>query len=333
MSDQPADVRRTLAVVYNPLRVDDLDDARDIVGKVCAEHGWSEATWIETTAEETGEKQAREAVRGGADVVASLGGDGTVRAVASALVGTDVALGLLPGGTGNLLARNLGLPVGALDEAARSVVAGRDRRIDVGVVRLGDDLPEPESSRATKDGPAQVADDEEIFLVMTGLGLDGEIMADTNEKVKEKVGWLAYVLAAGKKLSGRGFPVEVGTDGGEGVVGGPGRSVVRRARSVIIGNCGTLQGGVELMPEALLDDGRLDAVVLAPHGAFGWASVLADVVTRHRAGHLRLDRLVAPQLTVVAGRPAEAEIDGDAVGQHRALAIRVLPEALVVRVG
>ena len=332
MSDTPS-ARRSLTVVYHPLRVDDLGDAQETVAKVCAEYGWSEPTWLETTAEETGEKQAREAVRAGADVVASLGGDGTVRAVASALVGTDVALGLLPGGTGNLLARNLGLPVGDLGDAARTVVEGRDRRIDVGVVRLGDDLPEPESSRATKEGPSQVADDEEIFLVMTGLGLDGEIMAETNEKVKEAVGWVAYILAAGKKLSGRGFQVEVRASGGTGVVGAPGQVLTRHARAVIVGNCGTLQGGVELMPEAVVDDGQLDAVVLAPRGAFGWASVLADVATRHRAGHQRFDRLVAPDLTILARRAVEAEIDGDPVGEHRALAIRVLPEALVVRVG
>src|SRR6478735_5664277 len=235
MSDtapDPSTARRRLTVVYNPLRVDDLDAAKTTVGKACAEQGWSEPSWIETTAEETGEKQAREAVQAGADVVASLGGDGTVRAVASALVGTDVALGLLPGGTGNLLARNLGLPVGELDDAVRTVVQGHDRRIDVGVVRLCDELPEPESSHATKESPPAVADDEEIFLVMTGLGLDGEIMADTDEKLKEKVGWLAYIAAAAKKLSGRGFPVEVRSGGGEGVVGAPRRSVSRTARAV-----------------------------------------------------------------------------------------------------
>ena len=332
MSDLSS-ARRSLTVVYHPHRVDDLDDARTTVAKICADNGWGEPRWVQTTAEETGEKQAREAVRDGADVVASLGGDGTVRAVASALVGTDVALGLLPGGTGNLLARNLGLPVGSLDEAARTLVEGRDRRIDVGAVRLADDLPEPESSRATKDSPAGVADDEEVFLVMAGFGLDGEIMADTDEKVKEAVGWVAYVLAAFKKVSGRGFTVDVKAHGGEGVVGATGSDVRRHAAAVIVGNCGTLQGGVELMPDAKVDDGVLDAVVLAPRGALGWASVVADVATRHRAGHQRLDRLVAERLTVEAQRPVEAEIDGDPVGAHRALAARVIPDSLVVRVG
>ena len=332
-SPSPSHSRRRLTVVYNPLRVDDLDDARTVVAKACADNGWGEPEWVETTAEETGERQAEDAVAAGADVVASLGGDGTVRAVASALVGTDVALGLLPGGTGNLLARNLGIAVGSLDDAVRAVVEGQDRRIDVGAVRLADSLPEPESSRATKDSPRGVGDDEEVFLVMTGLGLDGEIMASTDEKVKEKVGWVAYVLAAAKKLSGRGFPVQVRSSGGEGVVGAAGDTLTRRARGVIVGNCGTLQGGVELMPQAVVDDGRLDAVVLAPRGALGWASVVVDVATRHHAGHQRLDRLVAEQLTVVAEHAVEAEIDGDPVGPHRVMTARVVPGALVVRSG
>src|SRR3954454_10068501 len=99
MSATVPSARRALTVVYNPLRVDDLDDAKDIVGKVCAEQGWPDATWVETIGEETAEKQPREAVRAGADVVASLGGQGTGRAVPSALGGKDVALGVLPGGT------------------------------------------------------------------------------------------------------------------------------------------------------------------------------------------------------------------------------------------
>jgi len=328
--------RRRLSIVFNPLRVDDLDAARATVGRVCSEHGWEEPVWIETTETETGEKQARQAVDDGADVVASLGGDGTVRAVASGLVGTDVALGLLPGGTGNLLARNLDLPVGELDEATRALVSGRDRTIDVGVVRMGDDLPEPESSRATKQGPGTVGPDEEVFLVMAGFGLDGEIMADTSEKVKEAVGWVAYVLAGAKKLTGRGFPVVVRADEG-GIVkadGGVAGSEVRtRARAVIVGNCGTLQGGVELMPDARLDDGRLDAVVLAPRGFFGWGSVVVDVATRHRAGRRRLDRVVGARMTLEAREPVQAEIDGDPIGEHRTLAVRVLTDSLVVRVG
>ena len=305
---------RRLTVVYNPMKVDDLDADRKAVAEACRRHGWEEPRWIETTAEETGEKQGREAVEAGADVVATLGGDGTVRAVASALVGTGVPLGLLPAGTGNLLARNLDLPVDSTENAMEPLLTGSDLPIDVGFVSADDDP-------------------EEVFLIMTGLGLDGEIMAGTSERVKGALGWPAYVMSGFTNLWGRGFRVRVGASGASGVVGAPGDRVRRHARTVVVGNCGTLQGGLELMPDAKVDDGVLDAVVIAPLGAFGWASVLADVATRHRAGHKRLDRMRGRQFTIEAERPVEAEIDGDPIGVRRRLDVRVDPTSLLVRHG
>jgi len=332
MSDTPS-ARRSLTVVYNPVKVDDLVATQELVAKAAARHGWEDPSWVETTKEETGEKQGREAVRAGSDVVASLGGDGTVRAVASALVGTDVALGLLPGGTGNLLARNLGLPVDSLEDAVDAMLGGTDRRIDVGLMRVSDEPIRPPASHATKDGGDQVADDEEVFLVMAGLGLDGQVMAGTDERVKAVIGWVAYVFSFLRHVFSRGFRVEVTSTGDEGVVERAGNTVNRHARTVVVGNCGTLQGGIELMPEAKIDDGVLDTVVVAPQGVLGWLSVVSDVVTRHRAGHRRLDRLRGQGFTVTAGRPVEAEIDGDPIGEHVSLGIRVLPDSLVVRVG
>jgi diacylglycerol kinase family enzyme len=326
MPDAPQDspnARQRLYVVYNPNALDDFTEAREAVAEACERHGWHEPVWVETTAEETGTKQAREAVEAGADVVCCVGGDGTVRAVATALVGTDVPLGLLPAGTGNLLARNLNLPVDSLEEAMEAVVTGHDRRIDVGLVRTSDSGA---AELAAGDAPA---DDEEIFLVMAGFGLDGEIMAGANENIKKAVGWPAYVLSAAKTVTGRGFPVTVETV--DPAPGGSGR-LRRHARTVVIGNCGMLQGGIELMPDAVVDDGLLDGVVMAPRGAFGWLSVMADVMTRHRRGHKRLDRLRAPAVRLNAERPVEAEIDGDPIGERCSLAIRVLPESLAVRV-
>ncbi|HET7398343.1 MAG TPA: diacylglycerol kinase family protein [Intrasporangium sp.] len=328
MAHIPGSSRRRLAVVVNPLRLDDVDATRRVIEESCRRHGWDEPSWVETTAEEPGEKQGREAVEAGADVVCSLGGDGTVRAVASALVGTDVALGLLPGGTGNLLARNLGLPVDSIEEAMEAVLAGSDRTIDVGLMRAG-----PAAGPQPKED--EVGEDEYVFLVMAGAGLDGEIMADTNEKVKEVAGWLAYLLAGAQKLAGRGFTVTVESTAPAPTAADDRDEVAtlrRHARMVVVGNCGTLQGGVELLPDAVVDDGILDGVVLAPKGIGGWLSVIVDVVTRHRHGHRRLDRLRATRLRIRMGRPVIAEVDGDPIGEHESLSIRVLPQALVVRV-
>ncbi|WP_083707460.1 diacylglycerol/lipid kinase family protein [Intrasporangium flavum] len=339
-SSTASPTRRRLTVVYNPVKVEDVDHARGVVAEAASRHGWETPTWIETTEQETGEKQAREAVEGGADVVASMGGDGTVRAVATALVGTDVALGLLPAGTGNLLARNLGLPIDTLEEAARALVSGGERRVDVGAVRMG------ESEQVSPGTAEGVEDGEEVFLVMCGLGLDGEVMAGTNEKIKGVIGWPAYILSGVKSIGRRGFRADVRATGGSphasqasgaladtGVVGRDGNDTSKHARMVVVGNCGTLQGGLDLMPDARIDDGVLDAVVIAPRGVFGWASVVSDIVTRHRAGHHRLDRLRGAVLEARVREAVEAEVDGDPVGPRVSLAARVLPGALVVRSG
>jgi diacylglycerol kinase family enzyme len=300
-------VPRRFDIIVNPMKVPDPDEARRVVAEACGRHGWPEPEWVETTATETGEKQARDAVAAGADVVASFGGDGTVRAVAAGLRGSDVALGLLPGGTGNLLARNLGLPIDSLEDAVTTLMTGTERRIDVGLVVADDD-------------------DEEVFLVMAGLGLDGEIMAGANETVKSTLGWPAYLLSATKSLVQRGFAVRVTAEETDDA---PVRR--RHARMVVVGNCGTLQGGLELLPEARLDDGVLDAVVLAPGGLTGWAAVTADLVSRHRAGQGRLERLTGATITIDAERALEAEIDGDPIGPRRRMVLGLDPGALVVR--
>src|SRR5665647_2832496 len=103
-----ADVR--LAVVANPRKFDDVDVPRAQILVQCEKAGLDEPFWFESDKKDQGRSKAKKAIKQGATVVAALGGDGTVRGVASALVGSNVALGILPGGTGNLLARNLKIP-------------------------------------------------------------------------------------------------------------------------------------------------------------------------------------------------------------------------------
>ncbi len=104
---EPVPPPKQLAVIVNPTKFEDMDDVRRRLAAVCEDHGWAEPILLETTQHDVGFGQTREAVEREVDLVCALGGDGTVRAVAQELVGTGVPLGLLPGGTGNLLARNL----------------------------------------------------------------------------------------------------------------------------------------------------------------------------------------------------------------------------------
>ena len=106
----------------------------------------------------------------------------------------------------------------------------------------------------------------------------------------------------------------------------------RRARSVVIGNCGRLTGGLVLMPGAQVDDGWLDAVILSPVGVVGWVAVSGRVISRRRKGHERVDHRLR-RMSLRLDRPEAVEVDGDPVGQARTLSATVDPLALVVRVG
>ena len=105
LAAEPED-RPLAAVVANPTKIE--PNTRQRIEAVCTGLGWAEPLWLETTVEDPGTGQAKLAIEKGADVVLACGGDGTVRSVAEALAGTGVAMGLVPAGTGNLLARTVG---------------------------------------------------------------------------------------------------------------------------------------------------------------------------------------------------------------------------------
>jgi YegS/Rv2252/BmrU family lipid kinase len=290
------------AVVANPTKLEPGTRAR--VTAVCTGLGWAEPLWLETTVEDPGTGQARLAVERGADVVLACGGDGTVRAVAQALAGTRVAMGLIPVGTGNLLARTLGTPDG-IATATRVALTGDDRKIDVG--------------RVSVDGG-----EERVFLVMAGTGFDAAIMESTPEALKVKVGPLAYVISGLRAMRGRRIRVTLTIDDGP--------PLRRRTRTVLVGNSGTLLGGLVLMPKALLDDGILDVVSIAPKGLVGWIAVAGRVITRRPRGHERLEHWQARSIRIQTDVPQPSQLDGDPVGDVQELRIRVEPNALVVRV-
>jgi diacylglycerol kinase (ATP) len=300
------------AIIVNPTKFDNLEAVRAQVVKGCLAAGWDQPLWVETTAQDPGTGQARQAVKDGATLICPLGGDGTVRAVAVALVGTETPLGLLPGGTGNLLARNLNLPVDNLDDALKVALTGQNKRVDVG--------------RLTVDASGEHERPEEhIFLIMAGIGFDAAIMADAPERLKKTVGPLAYTFSAAKNLRGPQFKVWLKIDDEP--------ELSRRTRTVVIGNCGKLTGGLVLMPLAQLDDGWLDAVILSPAGVVGWIGVAGRVISRRRKGHHRVDHHRLKSVTIRTDRPEEVQIDGDTIGKARALSATVDPLALVVRVG
>jgi diacylglycerol kinase family enzyme len=321
----PARPKRRAAVVYNPIKVD-LAKLQASVAAAEASAGWTSTLWLETSEEDPGQGLAQQAAADGVDVVLAAGGDGTVRAVAEGLRDTRVALALLPAGTGNLLARNLGLDLTHMDVSVGTAFTGEDRDIDLGLVEI--DRP---------DGSVE----EHVFVVMAGIGLDAKMIANTDPALKKRVGWLAYAGAIARSLrDSEVLRIQYRLDGGDELKTG-------RAHTVLVGNCGLLPGNILLLPEAEIDDGIFDIVTLRPEGFFGWAEIWGKIiwengvlrkssVGRKIAGLRRpvrtLRYLKASVFDVKLDRAEEFELDGDEFGMVVGFRAEVDAGSLTVRV-
>lgn len=329
-NDQTTDAaaeRPRAAVIFNPTK-SGLDELRAAVARAEQLQEFAPSRWIETTADDPGKGMAIAAVTSGVDLVIAAGGDGTVRSVAAGLRGTGVPLGLVPIGTGNLFARNLRIPVNDQADAVVLAFAGIDRAVDVIVADV---------TRA--DGSVET----HASLVMAGIGIDATMIANTNPELKRRVGWLAYVDAGLRAIpASKPFRVVHRIDAG--------RLHRSKVSSILVANLGYLPGNIELIPDAEIDDGRLDVVVLQPRNAIGWLFIWRKVTWENRVlrksvigrqylGLTRRDR--RQEILYSRGRvvdveieaaPEELEIDGDEFGTVVSARFRVDPASLIVRV-
>jgi diacylglycerol kinase family enzyme len=159
---------------------------------------------------------------------------------------------------------------------------------------------------------------------MAGLGMDAAIMTGVNDQLKSKVGWLAYFVSGVKAARYPAMRVHISVDDGE--------FRRYRARTVVVGNVGFLQAGIPLLPDARIDDGRLDVVVLAPKRFIGWLSIIVRVLGRQRRTNEQLGRLIGHKVVIRAERPMPMQLDGDPVGEGCEMTAEVQPGVLLVRV-
>jgi undecaprenyl-diphosphatase len=296
-SSQGAQDRETgmcSAVVANPTKVKDGDPRHRQLYAAVASAGWPAPLWLETTPEDPGAGQTRQAVQAGTDVIFAWGGDGTVTACASELAGTSIPLAVVPSGTGNLLAANLKLPARPADAVA-AATAGAWRQIDVGVI--GD----------------------RCFTVMAGMGFDAQMLHDTPETLKARLGWPAYVLSAAHHLCETPMQVSISLDHAP--------PFTRRARTVLVANVGRLRGGLRLLPDAQPDDGLLDVAVLMPPRRRSWL-LLAWALIRHRPTAPVMETFQARYVEISSDREQPRELDGDLIEPSRTLTAAVCPAAL-----
>lgn len=295
---------RRAAVIWNPAKVADPDVFASRLRAAADRYGWAEPLWFETTVDDPGTGQAQAALESGVDLLIVAGGDGTVRTVCQESARTGVAVGIIPHGTGNLLARNLDIPLNIKD-AIDTVYSGQDHAIDLASVSTD-------------------TFDHQSFLVMAGLGMDAAIMTGVNDGLKQRVGWLAYFVSGIKALRFPAMRVHISVDDEQ-----PQRF---RARTVVVGNVGSLQAGIPLLPDACIDDGKLDVVVLAPRRFWGWLGIVVRVLGRRRRTNDRLERMTGSHIEIRADKPTPMQLDGDPVGEGTVIRARVQPGVLLVRV-
>ena len=219
--------------------------------------GVEQPLWYEVPKAKKAPEQVRRALDEGAELVFAWGGDGTVRRCIDVLAGTDASLAVLPAGTANLFATNLGIPAD-IERAVAVGLRGARRRLDVG--RFG----------------------KERFAVMAGAGFDAAMIRDADD-LKERIGRAAYLWSGSRNLRAKAFGAEIQVDGADWFEGS--------ATCVLLGNLGDIFGGVDLFPDARPDDGMLELGVVTAEGLVQWTRTL----TRTAVGDPTGPRSCAPR--------------------------------------
>jgi len=264
--------------------------------RVLASHGVEDPLWYEVPKAKRAPDRARRALKEGADVVFAWGGDGTVRRCVGELAGTDARLAVVPAGTANLFATNLGIPAD-IEEAVRIGLHGARRRLDVG--RFG----------------------TERFGVMAGVGFDAAMIRGSDD-LKERIGRLAYVWSGTRNLREDAFEAEIEVDGLDWFGG--------RATCILLGNVGDLFGGVTVFPDAEPDDGQLELGVVTAEGVVQWARTLAQTAAGDPTRSPFVRATKARRVKVKLDRKVRYELDGGDRTKVREFKVKIEPGALQV---
>ena len=243
--------------------------------RVLEEHGVAEPLWYEVPKSRKAPKQVKKALDEGAELVIAWGGDGTVQRCLDVMAGSGTPLGIVPAGTANLFATNLGIP-SDIEQAVEIALGGVKRTLDVGNLN------------------------GQRFGVMAGVGFDAAMIRDADAGLKDTIGRIAYVWTGAKNIKNEPFGAKIRVDGTT--------WFDDTASCILVGNVGNLFGGIEAFTDAKPDDGRLEVGVVTAEGIVQWARTLARTAvgrsekspfvqaTRAKEIHVKLDRKVLYEL-------------------------------------
>jgi YegS/Rv2252/BmrU family lipid kinase len=265
--------------------------------RVLADRGVTEIFWREVPKSRFAPKQVEKALRRKCDLLFVWGGDGMVQQCIDVVAGSKATIAIIPAGTANLLASNLGIPKD-IEQAVEIGLRGGRRRIDVG--RLNG----------------------ERFAVMAGAGFDARMIGDADGTLKDRFGRLAYIWTGAKNLRMKPFSAKIAVDGARWYAGD--------ASCILLGNVGKLFGGVEAFEDAKPDDGMLELGVVSADGTRQWVQTIARAVvgTASRSSHAHTTKVHSVRIKL--DKKVPYELDGGDRKKTRTLRIDVEPAAVEV---
>ncbi len=288
-------------IIYNPAagQSPDLSSMLDRVANLWRDHGW-QVEIAATTAPGDATRRAQQAAEAGYNAVVAAGGDGTANEVMNGLVGTSTALGVLPLGTVNIWAREMGLSMDML-KAAASLTESKLARIDVGMAG------------------------NRYFLLMAGIGFDAAVTATVNTQEKKRLGAIAYIKQAVQiAWNFRGTRPKLKIDG---------KRVRGKILMVTIGNSQLYGGVVKFTAHATIDDGLLDICVIKGDGMLSAPRRLISIFARHynRDPQVKYYRGKQIEIRGRRGKQLPIQVDGDYLGQTP-MTFQIVPNSLSILV-
>jgi YegS/Rv2252/BmrU family lipid kinase len=262
-----------------------------------ATHGIDDPMWYEVPKSRLAPERAKKLLKKGADLIFVWGGDGTVQRVIDAVAGAPVALAILPAGTANLFATNLGIPKD-MAEAVEIGLNGPRRQLDVGLMN------------------------GERFGVMAGTGLDALMIRDADAGLKDKIGRLAYVWTGAKNVRRSSVKMRIDVDGTTWFKG--------KASCLLVGNVGDVIGGISAFPEAQPDDGRLNIGVVTASGAVQWLRTLSRSAVGDVQGSPFVETTTGEVFDIRLDKAIPYELDGGVRKKAKRLKCKVEPAAVTI---
>ncbi len=268
--------------------------------KALAARGVTDPIWHEVPKSKKAPKRVKAALEAGADLIFVWGGDGTVQRCIDALRDAPhTTLAILPAGTANLLATNLGIEQD-LDRAVDVGLNGDRRTIDVGEIN------------------------GERFAVMAGCGFDAAMIRDADRGLKDRWGRAAYVWTGAKNLKSGTVEGTIKIDGNEWFTG--------KFSCVLVGNVGSAFGSLDLFEDAQPDDGQLDVGVVSAEGFVDWMRAFGRIAFSHADRSPFIQTTVARKIDIKLDDTTPYELDGGDRSPTKRIKVRIRPSAVTIAV-